>query len=308
MPNLSTRPKTVALVVTYQRPELLRRTIRALLQQQSPPAAVVVVNNGQDSETRRVLETFPFLDVVQSKHNIGPAGAFDIGIRRAMSCRADWIWLLQDDLLPYPNALSRLLEHASALREFSPGLVGCWIRGTDGAVRNRGAWWRGRKVYDTPIPPENGPDYRVDLQAFQGSLLSCAAVKAAGTPRSDYFIMMEEREYCLRLQEAGFLHWMVPEILLEDPVPMPDVYPPPRGYYQARNGLRMLIDRGRPMEICWYLYDQTKRMFAATLLDNPRERIRLRGQGLIDGIRGISGPTVDLGFTDRSRQGGRYTD
>lgn len=307
MPNLS-KPRTVALIVTYQRPELLRGTIEAVLGQEYPPSSVVVVNNGQDAETRQVLDDFPLLDIVQSVHNMGPAGAFDVGIHRAMSYQPLWIWLLQDDLLPYPNALAQLVAHGTALLDRKPGLVGCWIRGIDGAARNCGALWRGRKVNNIPLPPESGPDYRVDLQAFQGSLLSHSAVKSAGTPRADYFIMLEELEYCLRLQEAGFTHWIIPQVLIEDPVPMPTVYPPSRGYYQARNGLRTLVDRRRPGEICWFLFDQTKRMCAATRLERPWERIRLRGRGLWDGIRGVSGPTVNLVATNsRTRQGQDWT-
>ena len=59
----------VAVVVTYNRIELLKRTVRCL-QQNKPVSSIVVVNNGSTDATAEWLKTQPGLIVI-SQANVG---------------------------------------------------------------------------------------------------------------------------------------------------------------------------------------------------------------------------------------------
>ena len=55
----------IAVVVTYNRIELLKRTVRCL-QQNKPVSSIVVVNNGSTDATAEWLKTQSGLTVIQS--------------------------------------------------------------------------------------------------------------------------------------------------------------------------------------------------------------------------------------------------
>ena len=90
--------RIIAVVVTYNRRELLKRNIHSLRQQDSPLSAIVVVNNGSTDGTAEWLAEQHDLKVV-SQENVGGSGGFYTGIREAYDMGADWIWCI-----PTPTA------------------------------------------------------------------------------------------------------------------------------------------------------------------------------------------------------------
>jgi GT2 family glycosyltransferase len=130
---------------------------------------------------------------------------------------------------------------------------------------------------------------------FKGALISMAMVPEIGLPIGDYFLMMEEYEYCLRAIDAGFRHYALPEPLL---VPLeaepPGRYPPWRGYYQVRNHLAMVIKRRSPGELLGFLIVQGKYLVGAVRVgERIGERLRLRLLGAWHALRGVTGKTID---------------
>ena len=81
--------KIIAVVVTYNRLELLKRTV-GCLQQNKPVSSIVVVNNGSTDGTADWLEAQPEL-VVISQANVGGSGGFFAGMQYAYQAGADWI-------------------------------------------------------------------------------------------------------------------------------------------------------------------------------------------------------------------------
>ena len=76
----------VAVVVTYNRIELLKRTVRCL-QQNKPVSSIVVVNNGSTDATAEWLKTQPGLIVI-SQANVGGSGGFYTGMQYAYQAGA----------------------------------------------------------------------------------------------------------------------------------------------------------------------------------------------------------------------------
>jgi len=111
-------------------------------------------------------------------------------------------------------------------------------------------------------------------------------------------MMWEEYEWCLRARDAGWRIALLEEPLVDvrsgDDAPVVR-YPPWRGYYQARNGLVMLLERRNTREFAWYAKRELKFLLGATSLDAPRQRIGLRLRGVADGLRGRTGRLVEPG-------------
>ena len=69
----------IAVVVTYNRIELLKRTVRCL-QQNKPVSSIVVVNNGSTDATAEWLKTQSGLTVI-NQVNVGGSGGFYTGMQ-----------------------------------------------------------------------------------------------------------------------------------------------------------------------------------------------------------------------------------
>lgn len=102
--------KIIAVVVTYNRLELLKRNIGCLRQNQ-PLSSIVVVNNGSTDGTAGWLSGQQGLTVI-TQENVGGSGGFYTGMQYAYREGADWIWCMDDDVFPRPDCLEHLLEYA----------------------------------------------------------------------------------------------------------------------------------------------------------------------------------------------------
>ncbi|RIJ57835.1 glycosyltransferase, partial [Clavibacter phaseoli] len=109
--DVSRSDRIVAVVVAYDRRELVQETLAALEAQTVAPHAVVVVDNASSDGTAGVVgERFPRADLVVLPRNTGGAGGFTVGIARAVAVHgADAVWLMDDDTVPDPGALAALL-------------------------------------------------------------------------------------------------------------------------------------------------------------------------------------------------------
>ena len=100
----------VAVVVTYNRLELLKRVITALKSQTVPVDKIIVVNNGATDGTKEWLDSQEFLITIHQE-NVGGAGGFYRGIKEAMTTETDWIWCMDDDVFPTSKCLEKLINH-----------------------------------------------------------------------------------------------------------------------------------------------------------------------------------------------------
>lgn len=86
----------VAVVVTYNRRELLKRNL-SCLRANRPVQSIVVVNNGSTDGTTEWLKEQKDLIVIHQE-NVGGSGGFYRGIQHACQLKADWIWCMDDDV------------------------------------------------------------------------------------------------------------------------------------------------------------------------------------------------------------------
>jgi GT2 family glycosyltransferase len=104
-------PRVIAVVVTYNRRELLLEALAALQAQTRPADAVIVVDNASaDGTAAAVRRQYPTACVAELAGNIGGAGGFACGIALALDQSADLVWLMDDDTVPGPGALQALLD------------------------------------------------------------------------------------------------------------------------------------------------------------------------------------------------------
>ena len=114
--------KITAVVVTYNRLELLKHGIECLRKQRQL-SEIIIVNNGSTAGTTEWLKGIggmasqvstaskePNIDVI-NQENVGGSGGFYTGIKAAFDDGADWIWCMDDDVFPREDCLDNLPEN-----------------------------------------------------------------------------------------------------------------------------------------------------------------------------------------------------
>lgn len=178
-----------AVIVTYNRLRTLKLSLNAVLNQTSPVARVLVVDNASSDGTGAYLDGLatPHLESRRLPENVGPAGAFSVGFEKARRGQGSHVWAMDDDVVPGPDCLERLLAETGGNEVGIPDAV-------------------------------NGRGQRLVNLAWGGVLVPMAIVRAMGVPDPSYFWWKEDSEYLgdrirrrgghrlVRVEDAEVLH------------------------------------------------------------------------------------------------------
>jgi rhamnopyranosyl-N-acetylglucosaminyl-diphospho-decaprenol beta-1,3/1,4-galactofuranosyltransferase len=190
-----------AVVVTLNRRELLAECLAAIAAQTRPPERVLVVDNASTDGSAEWLRDREGLDVIRLERNAGSAGGFAAGVEAATAGGAEWLWLMDDDSAPAPDALERLLESPAGAG--SAVLAQAVVR-PDGSIDtgHRGRWRR--RPRPLPVREYDGTP-ELGYFTFVGVLVRSSAVEAAGGPDPRLFIWADDYEWSLRMREHGHI-------------------------------------------------------------------------------------------------------
>ncbi|TDE22085.1 glycosyltransferase family 2 protein [Actinomadura sp. 6K520] len=193
-----------AVVVTYNRRELLAEALTAVGAQTRAPNRIVVVDNAStDGTATMVAERFPDVDMLRLPRNLGGAGGFSAGITRALDGGAALLWLLDDDTVPEPDALQTLLTarmRAATGHDGPPALVASRVVWTDGRDHPMNT--------PRPKPRATAAEQRTARTAgcvpirsasFVSVVVDAAAIRDRGLPIADYFLWNDDFEFTTRL-------------------------------------------------------------------------------------------------------------
>ena len=104
-----------AIIVTYKRNEFLKQGITALTTQTHSVSEIFVVDNTDGTATREMLsQHFPNVTYMNISSNVGPAGGFAAGMKAAYEAGHKWIWVFNDDAIPYPSNRQRMAQWAGS--------------------------------------------------------------------------------------------------------------------------------------------------------------------------------------------------
>ncbi|MGP4027577.1 glycosyltransferase [Actinomadura sp. 3N407] len=303
-------PLVTAIVVTYNRRDLLTEALDALAAQTRRPDVLIVVDNAStDGTPALVRERFPDVDLVELATNTGGAGGFAAGLARALDTsaaetggtggRAALIWLMDDDTIPEPGALAALLDaRERAPRE--PALVASRVLWTDGRDHpmNTPRVKPGASRAERAAAAEAGCS-PVRSASFVSVLVDAAAVLERGLPVADYFLWNDDFEFTTRLLRGRTGLYCPASVVVHKTGTFggTDADPGDRFYYEVRNKL-WLFTRSRglaPAERVLYAGSSVRRW--ARTYARSRDRATLRRglrAGVRDGLRRRPRPTEEV--------------
>jgi GT2 family glycosyltransferase len=179
----------IAVVVTFNRQNLLSNCVDALRRQTRRIDKILVINNGSIDSTETWLKSQKDIEFFTQK-NTGSGGGFNTGIKLAYEKGYDWVWLMDDDGFPKEDALENLLEGA----EEKICLRNCAVINKDD--KRSFVWKTGKHSTIDKVNEEIIHNY---AHPFNGTLLHKDLIQKVGFPKKELFIWGDESEYYHRI-------------------------------------------------------------------------------------------------------------
>ncbi len=299
--------RVCAVVPTYNRRTLLLETLAGLAAQERPCDSILVLDNASDDGTfEAVQDEHPDIEVVRNEHNTGSAGGFGGAAAWAVERDFDWVWLLDNDSIPAPDALAELLyAYGRFPAHRRPLLLASKVVWTDGSILPLNVPIFKRKELDSFYFAAEHGTLSLRAAPYAGLLIHHSLIAQCGLPIQEYFLWNDDIEWTGRLLHDHFGVLVPTSVLCHKTSgnPTTTAHLGPRFFFEIRNKIWMLrgSDAFRPME---------KTRFAITLgVDIARffryERRPLKAlaivlQGLVAGLRTPAvAPSAGKPVTDR---------
>jgi rhamnopyranosyl-N-acetylglucosaminyl-diphospho-decaprenol beta-1,3/1,4-galactofuranosyltransferase len=189
--------RVAAVVVTFNRKELLCECLDALLAQTMPLSRIFLIDNASSDGTAGLLEDKGYLknakfEYIRLPINSGGAGGFNEGVKRAYEAGFEWLWLMDDDVEPVPDALKKMLSHAN----ISSCIQACKVF-SDGQSED---WERWANIDDSgrrtaSLQPHSHEYIHAQTGCFEGMLIHRQIVSKIGFPDKRFFVGGDDVAY-----------------------------------------------------------------------------------------------------------------
>ncbi len=222
-------PRLLVISLNFRTAEMTLRSVRAALtaMQGLDAELLVVDNDSRDGSYETITQEIGALAAagapvraVQSGRNGGFGAGNNVGIRTGLSdgTRPDYIYILNSDAFPAPDAVSRLLQHLETHPE--AGFAGSYIHGEAGgphmtAFRFPSLWSELEgaarfgpvsRLLRRHVVPLGVPEatQKVDWLAGASMMMRQDVLDEIGLFDETFFLYFEETDLCLRAARAGY--------------------------------------------------------------------------------------------------------
>jgi len=221
------KSKVCVVIPVYEGKGIVDKCINALLNQTYKPDKIICVDDASpDNSGGYIKEKFPFVKIIKNKINLGSPGAYARGIKYAYKSGFEYVWLLDQDDVPFKDALGNLLKISKKSNSivFTSTLI------------NPSA----HIVYPMPskrLVDFNNP-YGAEVVDFAGMLLHRNLIKKIGYPLRELKMDAGDWEYCLRCKKAGYKICVIPQSRVYHIGGEPKIVKMPimRTYYKLKKG------------------------------------------------------------------------
>ena len=218
------------IIVNWNSKYYLQKCLYSIMKDERRPALeIIVVDNASYDGCDQILaDEFEDVYFVQSEHNIGFAGANNLGSQHS---KAEYLLFLNPDTEVGPGALRTMLENLKKLSK--AGVVGAHLLNKDGSVQKscirtfptllnqlletetligwfpRSRLWGMAPLYDQPEKP-------VEVDAISGAciMIKKSVFNCVDKFSADYFMYSEDIDLCHKVRKAGCKNYYIPTAVI----------------------------------------------------------------------------------------------
>lgn len=211
-------PKVGIVIVNYNGLNYQNDAIRSIKGQKYSNYEIIVVdNNSTDGSVEALEKEFPDVFVIKTGDNLGVAAGNNIGIQCALDHKAEYIMLLNNDIILGDDLISTLVKKASSNIITVPKIYYY--------DRKKFIWSAGGCVdWKTGIPKHYGTD-QSDTTAFSIErhveiaptccmLIHRNIFRKVGKMDERYFMYYDDTDFCIRANMKGFKILYVPSAVM----------------------------------------------------------------------------------------------
>jgi len=231
-PRDSTATSVGVAIVSYNTVDLLRDCLQSLSHSTIAVAVVVVDNGSTDASVAMMEREFPAVTVIVPGANLGFARGTNLAMQRLLADAPALhsILMLNPDTVVHAGALESLVAFVDAHPRV--GVVSPRLLNVDGSLQ-RGvfrfptplmtlfdlfppgeatpgrfydSWWHGRY----PQEVAGSAPFAVDHPLGAAMLTRVSVLAEVGMLDEDYFMYVEEVDWCMRVRRAGWAIWQEP--------------------------------------------------------------------------------------------------
>jgi len=247
---------------------------------------ILIVDNGSDDgSAKEFRKRFPNIDIIENKKNLGYAGGNNVGIKKALNNKADYVFLVNSDVVIDPNCINELVKLAE--QDFSIGIVGpknyffdkpntiCFAGGKINL-------FTGQSVHMGVCEKDKGQyDDIEDVDYITGSaiMIKSEVFEKIGLFDERFFAWYEDSDFCIRAKNSGFCVRLVPQARIWHKVSQSigGHGAPLQTYYGIRNILLFMRKHGKCKHwfvfAPYYFYKYIARKSLSSLRQKKRSRL-----------------------------------
>lgn len=189
--------KVAAIVVTYNRKELLQQCVDKLQNQTEPLDIFIIDNASTDGTDELFTNARKNIKYFNTGENLGGAGGFSYGIKNAVKYGYKYLWILDDDTMPTPTALEELLIKDKELNG-KYGFLSSKTLWKDDSVCTmniqKRTKWKPLKNFDE--------EQSIQYASFVSLFMRADTVIKVGLPYKEFFIWADDWEYTRRISKT----------------------------------------------------------------------------------------------------------
>jgi GT2 family glycosyltransferase len=291
-------PSVYTIVLNYNNYADTVETIESVLSLRYDSNFILLIENSSDKKIiQKIRITYPNLAIIENKKNLGYAGGNNIGIQAAIASGAEYIFLLNNDVILEKD----VLEKCVSAMEKSPGCGAC--QPVIVASQNKGITWSAgtQLFFGYPRLFLKGTKLQKNgIKTAPFGLVGCAilfrrtALQKTGLFDEDLFLFHEETDWCIRAKKMNFALLIISNAIVCHKISTTiGMFSKIYLYYVGRNWL--LVGK-KNFSFSFYLYILSTEFlirFPYYLYHGIKKgqigMIKFYLRGVIDGIRGISG-------------------
>jgi hypothetical protein len=291
-------PFVYTIILNYNNYPDTVKTLESVFSQDYETNSILLVENSTDlSIVQRIRIRFPDLDIIKNEKNLGYAGGNNRGIQEALNRRADYIFLLNNDVILETDVLRKCVEGM----EKAPDCAAC--QPLIAYLENMTITWSAGTQFFLGYPRLFQKGTKLERNGIRESpygLVGCAilfrksAFEEIGPFDESLFLMQEESDWCIRARKRNYSLLIVSSAVVYHKVSATiGLFSKSYLYYIGRNWLLVGKKNFDRLAYLYIIVTEVFVRFPYYLLQLTKtgqiSLIRYYLKGIKDGILGISG-------------------
>ena len=191
--------RVITVVVTYNRKDLLKEGLQALLSSDYENNRILIVDNASTDGTSEMLTEYIDNRKVfyfNTGKNMGGSYGFSFGSKKAVEMGCDYVWLMDDDCIVKKDSLSKLVLFAQKKKD-------------EFGYLSSKVLWKDESMCYMNIPKSDiakrikdyDRDQRICIASFVSCFIKEKVIEEVGLSMADFFIWGDDWEYTYRISK-----------------------------------------------------------------------------------------------------------